>query len=695
MPVSLKTQPANVPVDTASAGLYNNEGMTLPVRALLVVLCGGFFTFAAIASRGADKLEFNRDIRPILSDRCFKCHGPDKAARKAGLRLDQQEGAYAERKKHTYPIVPGKPENSLVVQKIFAKDDDQRMPPKDSNLSLTLEEKQKIRRWIAEGAKYQPYWAFIPLPDSVPVPAVKNKKWARNEIDNFILARLEKDGLKPSPEAEKWRWLRRVTYDLTGLPPTPEELDNFLRDPSKDAYGKVVDRLLASKRFGERMAVPWLDAARYADSYGYQSDALCNSWPYRDWVIRAFNQNLPYDKFLTEQLAGDLIPHPSRDDRLATAFNRLHRQTGEGGSIEEEWRNEYVSDRVQTFGTVFLGLTIECARCHDHKFDPILQRDYYSFGAFFNSIDEYGLYNDSAHVPTPTLLVPDAEQQKAMETTTAVLRTKENALSDATNQSEPAFQNWLQHSNVSAEIPGLVGHFSFDAFATNNQVANLLNTNQLTAPIHGNKLVAGQSGQALQFTGDDELVLPESAGRLDPWDQYTLVFWLKIPPTLTNAIIFHRTQGTDTGFFGTELSLEQGRLFFVVKRFWPGNAIAIRSAEKIPSGQWVEIGVSYDGCGKAEGMKLFVDGEPFQSEILRDHLFKSPQNSGGNLSFGARFRSAGLKGGMLDELRIYNRPLAPVELKQLHDGHALRDAIAQKNLPDLREYYLAAIAGSV
>ncbi|MDB6021346.1 MAG: endo-inulinase [Pedosphaera sp.] len=489
--------------------------------------------------------------------------------------------------------------------------------------------------------------------------------------------------------------MRRVTYDLTGLPPAPSDVDDFIRDQSKDAFEKVVDRLLASKHFGERMAVPWLDAARYADSYGYQSDQLCNTWPYRDWVIAAFNNNLSYDKFLTEQLAGDLIPHPSRKQRLATAFNRLHRQTNEGGSIEDEWRNEYVSDRVHTFGTTFLALTFECARCHDHKFDPILQRDYYSLGAFFNSIDEYGLYNDSAHVPTPSLLLPTPEQEKAMLSTAQTLQAKANALTEAGQGSEPAFQDWLKRSDLSTNIPGLLAHFTFDALTGDHQIANELKPGELSSPIHGNTLVAGKTGQALQFTGDDEFTLPANLGSLQPWDQYSVVFWLQIPKTITNGIIFHASRGTDSGFFGTELSLDQGRLFFAVKRFWPGNALAVRSLQTLPPGEWVQVGVSADGSGKAEGVTLFVNGELIKTEIVRNHLEKSPQNDGASLSFGARFRSAGLKGGLLDELRVYNRPLAPVEMRQLFDGHALHHALAQKNQGSLREYYYAAIVETI
>jgi hypothetical protein len=672
---------------------------SLKILAATLALFTGqlIFTIAApAAAPPADTLQYNRDIRPIISDHCFKCHGPDKGSRKAGLRLDQPADAFAPRKDPTeHAIVPGKPEESLVVRKIFSTDPDEMMPPPASHLSLSGKEKETLRSWIAQGAKYQPHWAFIAPAESIPVPSVKNRKWPRNEIDRFILARLEKEGLKPSPEADKARWLRRVTYDLTGLPPAPADIDAFLADKSSAAYEKVVDRLLASPHFGQRMAVPWLDAARYADSYGYQSDQLCPTWPYRDWVVDAFNRNLPYDDFLTEQLAGDLLKKPTRAQRLATAFNRLHRQTNEGGSIEEEWRAEYTSDRVQTFSSAFLGLTFECARCHDHKFDPILQRDYYSLFAFFNSIDEYGLYSSTEHVPTPSLLLPTPGQEKAMRTTANALEAKKNDFSQALAAAEGSFQNWLRRSNITAEIPGLAAHFTFDTLAGDNHLL----TNEVTAAgnatIGANSLVPGKSGQALQFTGDDPVAFANLIGSIQPWDQYSLSFWLRLPETLTNAVIFHRSDGTDVGFSGAELSLENGRLFFVIKRFWPGNAIAIRSLQAVPRNQWAHIGVSYDGSGGAEGMQLFVNGQPAPSEIIRNHLYKSPENGGSGFDFGARFRSPGLKGALLDELRIYDRPLAPLQFAQLFDGHSLNDAIAAKNAAALRPVYLATFDPAV
>ncbi|HVV00175.1 MAG TPA: DUF1553 domain-containing protein [Verrucomicrobiae bacterium] len=669
----------------------------------LVLICAAYgallLATLPIPVRAANvlPLEYNRDIRPILSDRCFKCHGFDKASRKAGLRLDTPEGAYAERKKSgKHAIVPGKPDESLVCEKIFATDPDDRMPPPESNLSLTESEKGKIRRWIQEGAKYQPHWAFVPLPARIAVPEVRRRDWPRNEIDHFILARLEKEGLKPSSEAPRSRWLRRVTYDLTGLPPVPAEIEAFLKDNSANAYETVVDRLLASPHFGQRMAVPWLDAARYADSYGYQSDLLSPTWPYRDWVVRSFNRNLPYDKFIIDQLAGDLLPSPTREERLATAYNRLHRQTNEGGSIEEEWRDEYVADRVQTLSTSILGLTFECAHCHDHKFDPITQRDYYSLSAFFNSIDEYGLYNSSDYVPTPSLLLPTAPQESAMKSSAADLDASRAAEQKAQTTAENDFADWLAQSNLTSVIPGLAAYFSFDHVnATNEFASDAGSSVRYTSGIGGNKLEPGHTGMALRMTGDDQLDFPTLTGGLQPWEQYSIVFWMKTPPELTNGVVFHRCQGTDTGFHGTELDLKNGRLFFVIKRFWPGNAIAVQAREPLPTGQWVQVAVTSDGSARAAGISLFVNGRRLAAETVRDHLYKGPDGPRSGISFGALFRSAGLKNGCIDDLRVYDRKLAVLEVRELFDGHSLRDALASRAPGQLREYYMDAISPSM
>jgi hypothetical protein len=670
------------------------------IRALVKIqycalVAAAVILFTGVRSAGA-ALRYNRDIRPILSDRCFKCHGPDSGSRKAKLRLDDPASAYGPRKDpNEHAIVPRKPEQSVLVRRIFATDPDDLMPPPASHLTLTDAEKKTLRQWIAEGAKYEPHWAFIPPAASIPVPDVKDKRWARNEIDRFILARLETTGINPSKEADKPRWLRRVTYDLNGLPPTPEEVDAFLADHSPTAYETVVDRLLASNHFGERMAVPWLDAARYADSYGYQSDQLCPTWPYRDWVVGAFNQNMPYNQFLTEQLAGDLLPNATTQQRLATAFNRLHRQTNEGGSVQEEWRNEYVSDRVQTFSSVFLGLTFECARCHDHKFDPITQRDYYSLSAFFNSIDEYGTYDTTTHVPTPSILLPTPDEEKTLAETAKALEDRRAELRKTIADSAGAFQDWLRYSNHEPAIPGLIGHFTFDELVVTNRFQDEVTPTNKSGPITGNALVEGKFGRAVRFSGDDQLTFSNVVKSIEAWDQYSLVFWLHLPESLTNGVVFHCTAGTDTGFRGTECTLRDGHLFFVIKRFWPGNAIAIQTAKVVPREQWMQVGVSYDGSADAGGMQIFLNCERAQTVIVRNHLYKSPGNTDANFHFGAQFRSAGLKDAKFDELRIYNRPLAPTEMAQLFDGHSLQDAISSTNISALHRYYISAISETV
>jgi hypothetical protein len=366
-----------------------------------VVVVAGYFlwrsdsTPASLAETMPDVVDYNFHIRPIFSDRCFKCHGPDANQRKAELRLDKEEGLYQALKDDPdgHVIVPGKPNFSELYLRISASDTSIQMPPPNSNLALNEFEVKLIRKWIDQGAKYQKHWAFI-APEKKPAPPVDNEDWAVNDIDRFVLAKMEERNLEPNEQADKERLLKRLSFDLIGLPPTLDLQKTFLHDPSESAYEKIVDELLASKHYGEKMAIHWLDAARYADSHGYQDDGYRTMWPWRDWVIHAFNENYPFDKFALWQVAGDLLPNPNKEMLLATGFNRNHKITQEGGVIDEEYRIEYVTDRTNTFGKTFLGLTFECAKCHDHKYDPISQKDYYRAFAFFNQVNEKGLVGD-------------------------------------------------------------------------------------------------------------------------------------------------------------------------------------------------------------------------------------------------------------------------------------------------------------
>ncbi|MEM9986050.1 MAG: PSD1 and planctomycete cytochrome C domain-containing protein, partial [Bacteroidota bacterium] len=345
------------------------------------------------ASSEVVALDYNVHVRPILSDKCFACHGPDASKREAGLRLDTPEGAFAALKESPgrFALVAGDPEKSELWHRIRSEDPSSVMPPPESKLKLTPQEVEMLRQWIEQGAAYQPHWAFIP-PTSPSIPVVKAEEWPKEPLDYFVLARMEGAGLGPNSPADSYRLLKRLSFDLTGLPPSLEMQERFLADKSPEAYERVVDELMASPHYGERMAVPWLDAARYADSHGYQDDGLRTMWPWRDWVIHAFNQNYPYDQFVTWQLAGDLIPGANKEQLLATGFNRNHKITQEGGVIDEEYRIEYVTDRTNTFGKALLGLTLECAKCHDHKYDPISQQAYYETFAFFDQVPEKGIF---------------------------------------------------------------------------------------------------------------------------------------------------------------------------------------------------------------------------------------------------------------------------------------------------------------
>ena len=432
---------ATEPCPTA-AGPQRAAWRLAAVAACVATLIGAACRPAPPAVAGVpEQVDFNFHVRPILSDKCFKCHGPDDRARKGGLSLHTRDGAFATLGTGRRAVVPGNTRKSELVRRILSTDPAVMMPMPDSHLELSDVEKATLVRWIEQGATWTPHWAFLP-PKKAPVPTGSDLGTFTNPIDGFVRADLRGTGLAPSPEASRETLIRRVSIDLTGLPPTIAEVDAFLADRSADAFETVVDRLLASPAFGERMATDWLDVARYADSHGYQDDGMRQMSPWRDWVIEAFNRNMPFDQFITWQLAGDLLPNPTPEQRLATAFNRNHMQSQEGGIVSEEYRVEYVADRVNTFGAAFLGLTVQCARCHDHKYDPILQKDFFKLFAFFNNVNESGQI-PYAGMPSPTVTISTPEADAAL----AALREKIGPLEEATRVDRlatgPAFEAWL------------------------------------------------------------------------------------------------------------------------------------------------------------------------------------------------------------------------------------------------------------
>ncbi len=673
---------------------------------VLAVLGAATFVFSTgigvAAGLPADKggVNFSRDIHPIFSDNCFQCHGPDEKARKAKFRLDTKEGAFRLKDGKTV-IVPGKSAESELFRRITTGDPDDLMPPPESNHKLTPKQIDLIKVWIDEGAKWGRHWAFNPIESPRP-PRTKNQRWPVNEIDRFVLARLEQEGLRPAAEADRERLIRRVTFDLTGLPPTPSEIDAFLADKSSNAYEKVVDRLLNSPRYGERMAAQWLDLARYADTYGYQMDAPRQVWPYRDWVIRAFNENLPFDQFVTWQLAGDLLPDATKDQRLATAFNRLHLQNEEGGIVEEEFRVSYVVDRVDTFGTAFLGLTLECSRCHDHKFDPITMSDFYSLFAFFQNIDEAGQNPYSGFVedtPAPTLLLSDAATDARLAKLSQQIGAKEKQFGALREAARGAFAEWLKTKPAEPSVPGLAAAFSFEEIRT-NEVANTIDPSKPGKTHERPILVEGKDGMATELNGDNGFTFP-GIGHFTRTDPFSIALWMQTPTHPQRQVLLHHSKApADAGSRGYELLLEEGRLAVGLHHLWPGNSLKVCSKTTVPTNEWVHVAFTYDGSSRAAGVGLFINGTLAEVEVVRDHLCKDITYQGGepDLAIGYRFRDAGFKGGKVDDFRVFNRCLTPIEVADVSGRDDLRaawkaepDSLGQVQRDTLLDYYVANV----
>jgi hypothetical protein len=564
------------------------------------------------------------------------------------------------------------------------------MPPPESNRSLTKNQIDLLKKWVEEGASWGRHWAFEP-PRRPPVPRPRLQGWIRTELDAFVLARLEQEGVSPSPEAPRTTWLRRVTLDLTGLPPTLAESDAFGADQSANAYEKVVDRLLAAPRFGERMASAWLDLARYADTHGYQMDRYRAMWPWRDWVIRAFNRNLPYDQFLTWQVAGDLLPGARKEQRLATAFNRLHMQNEEGGIVEEEFRVAYVVDRVNTFGTAFLGLTFDCTRCHDHKYDPLTQKDYYSLFAFFQNIDESGqttYFTES--MPVPTLLLSDDATDAKRAQLQRQIQAKDKLLDDERAAAQPAFDEWLrvgQAGKTYLPVPGLVGSFSFDDLKS-NQIINSADSKKPGHGVEGPKYVPGKMGNAVELNGENGINFP-GLGHFSRFDSFSLSLWVRTPSHAPRFVVVHHSKAPiDAGSRGYELLLENGRVAFGLHHMWPRNSLKVVAKTALAVGTWTHVTVTYDGSSRAAGVRIYLDGVPAEREIVRDGLFKDITYEGGEpeLALGFRFRDNGFKGGQVDEFRVFNRALTALEA-----GHLAGRGEGKPARELLLDYFLATV----
>lgn len=626
-----------------------------------------------------EKISYNFQVKPILAEHCFKCHGQDEKQRKAKLRLDDRDSVMA-----SGTLAPGDAESSSLIARLVTQDESEIMPPPDEHRPLTAGQIELLKRWVAQGAPYEKHWSFVPpVSPPVPVVAVPGAR-VNNEVDAFVLERLAAEGLSQAPMADREAWLRRVSFDLTGLPPSLEEVDAFLADPSPAAGEKVVDRLLASPRFGEHMAVGWLDVARFADTYGRHEDHDCLTWPYRDWVIRAFNDNLPYDQFVLWQTAGDLLPGATQDMYLATVFNRLPQQSNEAGSDEEEFRQDIVADRLSTNGTAFLGLSLECARCHDHKYDPISTREYYQMSAFLNNIDECGLYTVyTDNVPAPSMFVYERDDERRHAEVKLKMKMKEAEREAERERARGRFERWQQQQSGGAGLAEPLVHFAFEGYENkeNKVLSNFADRNKPGMSHRRAGFVDGLFGKALHFNTDNLVRVP-GVGQYSRTQPFSFSIWLKPLQSQIRAVAVHYSiAGTDAGSQGYELLIEDDCVSFALCHFWPGNAMRIRARQPLPVNAWTMVTATYDGSSRAAGMRLYFNGMPALCDVERDNLYKDiafdaneHMNKDGvelaTLTISGRHNDNALANVLVDEFYFWDRDLTPVEVRLLSDAKA-------------------------
>jgi len=648
----------------------------LPRKSLVLILAG----LPVLLGADAKGVDFNRDIRPILSDHCFACHGPDEGKRMAGVRLDTREGALA-------ALSPGKPEASRIYLRIAHADPKRRMPPPSTGRTLTPQQIEHVQKWIANGAEWKTHWAYE-KPVRPEPPAVKNKKWVRNPIDQFVLARLDQENLAPSPEADRITLIRRLSFDLTGLPPTIAEVDAFVKDKSPNAYEKQVDRLLASPHYGERMAMPWLDMARYADTHGFHIDSHRDMWPWRDWVIRAFNSNMPFDRFTVEQLAGDLLPNATLDQKIASGFNRNHMINYEGGAIPEEYLVEYVADRSETTSTVWMAMTMGCARCHDHKYDPIKQKDYYRMFAFFNGVKEKGLDGRDGNAD-PFLKLPSGEQQKRLDDLTARIKTREAELAD--NKVKPALEQWEKQrlALLDFAVPaglrnGLLAQYEMDG--TVNDHSGSYRHGQV---LRGEPTMVQTSvGKATLFATPSHVAL----GAMDLGQEYTIAAWLVQGHHEPQTIL--QQPGRLSVWWDASDPLPHLRRGAHLHVETPGAHI--RTRDRLVQTDQYHVAIVNTQAG---GVTIRING--LAVPVVREAESSVKPAAAGVLAIGQETDSETRNGfrGRIADLRIYSRPLTEGEIRYLAVDHRIAHMISvpaklrvRELTQRLREYYLANVA---
>jgi Protein of unknown function (DUF1553)/Protein of unknown function (DUF1549)/Concanavalin A-like lectin/glucanases superfamily/Planctomycete cytochrome C len=657
-------------------------------------LCGFLITIST--SYSADKLSFNRDIRPILADKCYACHGADSAARQADLRLDKRDSAIEMK-----AIFPGNAEGSELIARIVATSPDSVMPPPEVKKKLSKAEIETLRRWIDEGAEYQAHWSYIPPLKAEP-PPVSNDTWVKTPIDRFVLKRLEGAGLTPNAEADPRTLFRRIHLDITGLPPKPESMALFVREYQAEgeaALSRWIDSLMNEPTWGEHRARYWLDAARYGDTHGMHFDNYREMWPYRDWVIRAFNANQPYDQFTLDQLAGDLLPNPTRDQLVATGFQRCNITTNEGGTIDEENLALYAADRVQTLGWVYMGLTTNCAQCHDHKFDPLTMKDYYALAAFFRNTTQGAKDGNVADGRGPVIRVPTMADLPRFEALPAEIAAAKSALSNRRTAAAADFQNWLTGKSAEAiekSLPSdsLLFHAPLTE-GSGNESLNLCTGGRFKAIGDVAWSADGKLGPAPVMKSGSTFEVGE-LGDFERTQRFSVSAWVKPTNDGGSAAVVARMDVAKQ-HRGWDLWIENRSVGMHLVDAWPESALkVITEKPALKAGQWTHIAVSYDGSGKAGGVKVFVDGTLQKLKTLSDGLKPDASiRAQTPLRIGQRSVEQVFEGAV-QEVRIYGRDLSESEANLLATVQPLTSLLkvaADKRTPEQQEllfkHYLA------
>jgi len=654
-----------------------------PIWISLATLCLGLIVREPVGAENGRPLSFNLDVRPILAENCFHCHGQDANKRKADLRLDKAAGAYADLGGYA-AVVSGDPDGSELYRRVTNPDPDEVMPPPDSNRSLTDAQRETLRQWIEQGGEYDTHWAFV-APVKTSPPEV-----SENPIDAFIVETLTEKGLTFSKEAAPETWLRRASFDLIGLPPTLEELESFDRELDslgETAYARQVDRLLSSPHYGERMAADWMDASRYADTHGFNNDSTRSMWRWRDWVIDAFNQNMPYDQFITEQLAGDLLPDPTLEQRIATGFNRNHGINSEGGIIDEEYRVEYVADRVRTVGMVWMGLTTECARCHDHKYDPFTQEDYYRLYAFFNNVNELGEDGRVANA-VPMIPSPTAEQQQAISRL-------ESAFVDVAS----ARDRYLEQQTLSQQIVSLAEERRRSLQSQLPEAHWTISDDRVTEEgalesAESSTHRAGDFNTVLVASPDRPLgqVRAKSNGYAEESDAFSIAFWIRPSsmnvesvPLISNAA-FDAAPSSSSYGKGWDIRLVDGEIeFSFAKRYPAYAAIARTTGAGIAPDRWSHVSIVFEGRRSEDNaytpisrFRVYVDGAEMRREVLHDGLQDSPKNGDSITRLGFDLHPDGARYiGEMDDISQFDQALNTEEVQTLFDAQALEMALTE------------------